>query len=189
MGRFLVLMFGIACLTISQSFSQTSLIDSTKFDKVGDKKNGFFIEALGSSYIAGIFYQRTIPLAQKKLHLRFTGGFSPFAFGNVSFSSGVSLPTGVGLYFFKSRFKLGVTMMLIHGLYFEPVTVVDAGSGPDVERGYQLFLQPQLNFEYHFSQRFVGRAAFTPTFIPGINNSVNTYSFYPWGGLVFGYKF
>lgn len=179
----------IGCIFLSGAHAQTSLIDSAKLDKIGNKKNAFFVEALGSSYIAGIFYQRTFPFAKNKLHLCFSGGFSPFSFGNVSFSSGVSVPTGVGLYFFKSRFKLGLTMMLIHGLYFEPITIKDPGSGPDVERGYQLFLQPQLNFEYHFSPRFLGRIAFTPTFIPGINNSLPIYSFYPWAGLAFGYKF
>jgi hypothetical protein len=189
MGGRKIFLWILLFVSSSDVFSQTGMIDSTKFNRIGDKRNGFFVEALGSSYIAGLFYQRTVPLAHNNVHLRFTGGFSPFAFGNLSFSSGVSLPTGVGVYFFKTRFKLGLTMMLIHGLYFEPITVHDPGSGPDIQTGYQLFLQPQLNFEYHFSPRFVGKASFTPTFIPGLNNYKTTYSFYPWGGLAFGYKF
>lgn len=185
----------IVCIALLFFFSinllsaQTSLLDSTKLDKIGTKKNGFYLEALGSSYIAGLYYQRTVPLAKNNVHLRFQGGFSPFSFGSVSFSSGVSLTTGAGVYFFKSRFKMGVTMMLIHGLYFEPVKVVDPGSGPDQQTGYRLFLQPQLNFEYHFNQRFIGRASFTPTFIPGLLDGKSTYTFYPWGGAAFGYKF
>ena len=175
--------------SISVVFAQTSMIDSTKLDRIGNKKNGFFVEAAGSSYIAGVFYQRTIPLAKNKVHIRLCGGFSPFIFGRASFSSGISLPMGVGVYFFKSRFKLGVTMMVIHGFYFEPVTIVDPGPSADQETSYQLFLQPQLNFEYHFSPRFVGKASFTPTFIPGLNHGATVYSFYPWGGLAFGYKF
>jgi hypothetical protein len=177
----------IVCITLLFFFSithlsaQTSLLDSTKLDRIGSKKNGFYFEALGSSYIAGLYYQRTVPLAKNNVHLRFQGGFSPFSFGSVSFSSGVSLTTGAGVYFFRTRFKMGVTMMLIHGLYFEPIK--------DQQTGYRLFLQPQLNFEYHFSQRFVGRASFTPTFIPGLLDGKSTYTFYPWGGAAFGYKF
>ena len=189
MGKKFVICIFLLLFISTPVFSQISLIDSTKLDKVGPKKNGFYLEALGSSYVAGLYYQRNIPMAKNLVHLRIQGGFSPFAFGSFSFSSAISLNTGLGVYFFKSRAKLGVTMMLIHGLYFEPVKIPDSGTGPDVETGYRLFLQPQLNFEYHFSQRFVGRISFTPTFIPGYYNKKPTYTFYPWGGLAFGYKF
>jgi hypothetical protein len=178
----------------STMFAQTSMLDSTQLDKVGNKKNGFFFEAAGASSLAGLYYERFIPIkinGKTPIQIRLQGGFSPFTFFRFSFSDGVSIPMGINFVFLPGRFKLGVGMMFLHSFYFQPIEVEDHGYSPIkvTTTSYKLFLQPQLIFEYHFSQRFMGKITFNPTFMPGLNAGKTVYDFMPWGGVSAGYKF
>lgn len=190
-----VRLFIIFIFSISASgFAQTSMIDSTQLNKVGNKKNGFFFEAAGSSSLAGLYYERSIPIhinRKAPLQIRLQVGFSPFTFFRFSFSDGVSLPAGINFVFLPGRFKLGVGMMLLNSFYFQPVEVLDNGYSPIkvTTTSYKLFLQPQLIFEYHFSQRWLGKLTFNPTFMPGLKAGQTSYDFMPWGGVSVGYKF
>ena len=174
------------------AFSQT-LLDTTQVDKVGRKKNAFFIEALGSSSVVGLYYERYVNLTHQphiNFQIRFQGGFSPFTFFRFNFSDGVSIP--VGLHFGGGkRFKILVGMMLLNSFFFQPVEVLDHGYSPVKVSytQYKLFLQPQLTFEYHINQRFVGKISFNPTFMPRLDKDKIAYDFMPWGGIAFGYKF
>jgi hypothetical protein len=175
-------------------FAQTSLLDSAQTDKVGNKKNGFFFEAAGSSSLAGLYYERFIPIRikeKKPIQIRFQGGFSPFTFFRFSISDGVSIPMGVNFVFLPGRFKLGVGMMFLHSFYFQPIEIEDHGFIPIkvTTTQYKFFLQPQVIFEYHFSQRFLGKLTFNPTFMPTLNAGKTNYDFMPWGGISIGYKF
>lgn len=172
-----------------------NMIDSSYYNKVGTKKNVFFIEAGGSSSLVGIYYQRNFPfLINRKpaAEFRLQVGFSPFTFFIFNISDGISIPGGFSFAFFKGRFKLGVGCMFLNSFYFNNnVYYKDDGYSPakEIVTGYKLFLQPQVYAEYHFSQKFVGKLAFTPTFMPGYNLGKFKYDFMPWGGISVGYKF
>ncbi len=170
------------------------MLDSTKLDKVGNKKNGFFFEAAGSSSLAGVYYERFIPIKikdKRPIQIRFQGGFSPFTFFRFSFSDGISIPVGVNFMFLPGRFKLGAGMMFLNSFYFAPIEVEDHGFSPTkiTQTQYKLFLQPQVIFEYHISTKFLIKATFNPTFMPEPNAGVLQYRFMPWGGLSAGLKF
>src|SRR5688572_18263966 len=142
-------LFSLFFISGSAVFGQTSLLDSTQLDKVGNKKNGFFFEAAGSSSLAGLYYERFIPIKindKRPIQIRFQGGFSPFTFFRFSFSDGVSIPMGINFVFLPGRFKLGLGMMFLHSFYFAPIEVEDHGYTPVkiTSTQYKLFLQPQL---------------------------------------------
>ena len=180
-------------LLSNKIFAQTSLLDTTKTNKVGNKKNAFFIEALGSSSVVGLYYERYINLKTThkiSFQFRIQAGFSPFTFFRFNFSDGVSLPAG--LHFGGGgRFKIFGGMMLLNSFFFQPIEVKDYGYNPIkvTSTQYKLFLQPQLTFEYHFTQRFVGKLSFNPTLSPKLVSGNIAYDFTPWGGMAFGYKF
>lgn len=181
-------MFSLGCI------AQNNMLDSTTLDKVGKKKNAFYFEAAGSSSLAGVYYERFIPIKVKDkypVQIRFQGGFSPFTFFRFSFSDGLSLPTGINFVFLSGRFKIGAGMMLLHSFYFAPIDIEDRGYTPVkiTQTQYKLFLQPQLILEYHLSQKFMGKITFNPTFMPGLHSGKLNYTFMPWGGISFGYKF
>jgi hypothetical protein len=189
-------LFLFLILFISGSYlvAQTPMLDTTKQDKVGNKKNGFFIEGAGSSSLAGVYYERFILFGKNPrspFQIRVQGGFSPFTFLRFSFSDGVSIPMGVNFVFLPNRFKIGIGMMFLHSFFFNPIQVEDHGYSPIkiTNTSYKLFLQPQLIFEYHFSQRLMGKLTFNPTFMPGLTGGKTSYSFMPWGGISVGYKF
>jgi len=189
-----LILFFIFLLGSIYCFSQNNMLDSTKIDKVGNKKNAFYFEALGSSSLAGVYYERFIPIKikdKRPIQIRIQGGFSPFTFFRFSFSDGISLPVGVNFIFLPGRFKIGVGMMFLNSLYFAPIDVEDRGYTPVkiTQTQYKLFLQPQVILEYHLSQKFLGKITFNPTFMPGLHNGKTTYTFMPWGGISFGYKF
>lgn len=193
MGWKTVVMVVVLGICTKLLYTQTSLLDSTVLDKVGNKKNGFFIEALGSSSVVGLYYERYFnikTISTWAYQIRLQGGFSPFTFFRFSFSDGVSVPMGIHFAAGK-RFKMGVGMMFLHSFFFQPIEVEDPGYTPvkTSTTQYKLFLQPQLMFEYHINRRFVGKLTFNPTFMPGIYAGKTKYDFMPWGGLSFGYKF
>jgi hypothetical protein len=193
MGFKTIGMVVLLCMGAKFLHAQTSLLDTTVLDKVGNKKNGFFVEALGASSVVGLYYERYFNIPTKStwaFQIRLQGGFSPFTFFRFSFSDGVSVPMGIHFATGK-RFKLGLGMMFLHSFFFQPIEVEDPGYNPvkTSTTQYKLFLQPQLMFEYHINRRFVGKLTFNPTFMPGVYAGKTNYAFMPWGGLAFGYKF
>jgi hypothetical protein len=157
------------------------------------KRMLFFIEALGSSSVVGIYYERYFRLKTANrisFEFRLQAGFSPFTFFRFNFSDGVSIPAG--LHFGGgARFKIFGGIMLLNSFFFQHIEVKDYGYNPIkvTSTQYKLFLQPQLTFEYHFTQRFVGKLSFNPTLSPKAEKDKIAYDFIPWGGIAFGYKF
>lgn len=179
-------------------FILTTLV-AQNTDKELKKKtnNTIFFEAAGSSTIVGLLYQRNFPIfnVNKKLLLQIKTivGLSPSIFHipfNFSISDGMSLPLGVGFYFLPGKLKFGTSFFMINNFYFNEFSFNDKCNENIIhERTHSINIQPQFNIEYHINSEFLVRGSFTPFFTPEFCNSQLKYQFYPFGGIMLGYKF
>lgn len=169
---------------------QLNVIHSSAQPRVFEKKNAFYIEALGNARLASLNYERIFNQSENmKTGIRLGYGFWISDFDNELFTNSI-LPIELNSLIGKDRHHLEFGIGT--ALNFEKsTTYYFFGVGPKYRDPYLSF-HGRLGYRYQKPEGgFVFRLAFTPMFTRD-NSSISSErmsKFYPWAGVSFGYSF